>query len=112
MKCHEIANPLFFFLLVLRVGTNYSITVINKTVTSRSIGYCICIAYYLLFIYFLKMLKMKCHEIANPLFFLLVLRVGTNYSITVINKTVTSRFIGYCICIAYYYYYYYYYYYF
>jgi hypothetical protein len=30
---------------------------------------------------------MKCHEIANPLFFLLVLRVGTNYSITVINKT-------------------------
>ena len=47
------------------------------------------------------MLKMKCHEIANPYFWLLVLRVGTNYSITVINKTATSRSTGYCICITY-----------
>jgi hypothetical protein len=57
---------------------------------------------FIIYLFFLKMPKMKCHEIANPLFFSLVLRVGTNYSITVINKTMASRFIGYCICIAYY----------
>ena len=78
MKCHEIANPLFL-LLVLRVGTNYSITVINKTVTSRFIGYCICIAYYLF--KKKKMLKMKYHEIANPFFFFFFVGVESGHKL-------------------------------